>query len=233
MKKPYLTFAIVVTTLLLSGTQSTIVDLYNNLFATIETAIDWGIIFIALAILALMFLILRGKTRSVFRNWNKLLGGIALGFAAWGILAFSSPTENLGGTFGLGIIGARDFLGALRIFGLLIIGIILFLPKVTALLSFKKVAVPSNLNSSDSQQRHPEQTKDAASDNTEYVQTNAKSSPGFKLCCRNCGKELSGTPVYCRYCGVKARVESKFCPTCGSPTYDTADFCTKCGTSLR
>jgi len=111
----------------------------------------------------------------------------------------------LGGTFGLGIIGARDFLGALRIFGLLIIGIILFLPKVTALLSFKKVAVPSNLNSSDSQQRHPEQTKDAASDNTEYVQTNAKSSPGFKLCCRNCGKELSGTPVYCRYCGVKAR----------------------------
>jgi len=92
---------------------------------------------------------------------------------------------------------------------------------------------PSNLNSYDSQQRHPEQTKDAASDNTEYVQTNAKSSPGFKSRCRNCGKELSGTPVYCRYCGVKARVESKFCPTCGSPTYDTADFCTKCGTSLR
>ena len=233
MKKPYLTFAIVVTTLLLSGTQSTIVDLYNNLFATIETAIDWGIIFIALAILTLIVLTFRKNAGSIFRHWNKLLGGIALGFAAWGILAFSSPTENLGGTFGLGIIGARDFLGALRIFGLLIIGIILFLPKVTALLSFKKVAVPSNLNSSDSQQRHPEQTKDAASDNTEYVQTNAKSSPGFKLCCRNCGKELSGTPVYCRYCGVKARVESKFCPTCGSPTYDTADFCTKCGTSLR
>ena len=94
MKKPYLTFAIVVTTLLLSGTQSTIVDLYNNLFGAIETAIDWGIIFIALAILTLMFLILRGKTRSVFRNWNKLLGGIALGFAAWGILAFSSPTDE-------------------------------------------------------------------------------------------------------------------------------------------
>jgi hypothetical protein len=74
MKKPYLTFAIVVTTLLLSGTQSTIVDLYNNLFATIETAIDWGIIFIALAILTLIVLTFRKNAGSIFRHWNKLLG---------------------------------------------------------------------------------------------------------------------------------------------------------------
>ena len=233
MKKPYLTFAIVVTALLLSGTQSTIVDLYSDHFSAIESAIDWGIIFVALAILTLMVLILRKKAGSIFRNWNISLVVIAIVFAAWGILAFSSPTMNLGGTFGLGIIGARDFLGALRIFGLLIISIILFLPKVTALLRPNKVAATSSSNSSDSQQRYPEQTKDDASDNTENPQTNAKSSPGFKPRCRNCGKELTGTPVYCRYCGVKAPVESKFCPTCGSLTYDAADFCTKCRTSLR
>jgi hypothetical protein len=233
VKKPYLTFAIVVTALLLSGTQSTIVDLYNDLFSAIESAIDWGIIFIALAILTLMVLTFRKKAGSIFRNWNRSLGVIAIVFAAWGILAFASPTEQLGGTFGLGIIGARNVLGVLRILGLLAIGIILFLPKVTALLRLKKVAAPSNLNSDESQHIHNEQPKEAASGKEEYAQTNAKSSPGFKPCCRNCGKELAGTPVYCRYCGVKAPVESKFCPTCGSPTYDAADFCTKCGTSLR
>jgi len=34
----------------------------------------------------------------------------------------------LGGTFGLGIIGARDFLGVLRIFGLVILSVCLIAP---------------------------------------------------------------------------------------------------------
>jgi len=121
----------------------------------------------------------------------------------------------------------------LRIFGLLILGIVLFLPKVNSLRTFKKVAATSNLNPSDSQQRHTEQIKGDTSNTKTAMQTNTKSSQGFKPRCRNCGKELADTPVYCRYCGVKAPVESKFCPTCGSPTYDAADFCAKCGTSLR
>jgi S-DNA-T family DNA segregation ATPase FtsK/SpoIIIE len=109
-------------------THSTISDWYNNVFAAVETAVDWGIIFIALALLILIFLIWRGKFLSLFRNWNKWLGAIALVFAAWGILAFSNPTANLGGTFGLGIIGARDFLGVLRIFGLIVVSVCFIAP---------------------------------------------------------------------------------------------------------
>jgi S-DNA-T family DNA segregation ATPase FtsK/SpoIIIE len=109
-------------------THSTISDWYNSVFAAVETAVDWGIIFIALALLILIFLIWRGKFLSLFRNWNKWLGAIALVFAAWGILAFSNPTANLGGTFGLGIIGARDFLGVLRIFGLIVVSVCFIAP---------------------------------------------------------------------------------------------------------
>jgi S-DNA-T family DNA segregation ATPase FtsK/SpoIIIE len=111
-------------------THSTISDWYNNVFAAVEMAVDWGIIFIALALLTLIFLLWRGKFLSLFRNWNKWLGAIALVFAAWGILAFSNRTENLGGTFGLGIIGARDILGVLRIFGLVFLSVCFIAPRL-------------------------------------------------------------------------------------------------------
>ncbi|MGB7725140.1 MAG: DNA translocase FtsK [Dehalococcoidales bacterium] len=111
-------------------THSVVTDWYNNVFSAIENAVDWGIIFIALALLTLIFLLWRGKFLSLFRNWNKWLGAIALLFAAWGILAFSNPTVNLGGTFGLGIIGARDILGVLRIFGLVLLSVCFIAPRL-------------------------------------------------------------------------------------------------------
>jgi Double zinc ribbon len=233
MKKPYVTFSIIVTALLLSGTQSTIVDQYNDLYGTIKTAIDWGIIFIALTMLTLIVLAFRKNAGSIFRRWNISLGVIAIVFAAWGMLAFTGSDPGLGGTFGFGIIGARNVLGVLRILGLLAIGIFLFLPKVTAFIKPKKVAVHSTLDSTDSQHTHTEPLKDAAAGNKNNTPINTKSSPAVKFYCKNCGKELTGTPFYCRYCGIKAPIENKFCPTCGSPTYDAADFCTKCGALLR
>ncbi len=95
-------------------THSTINTWWDDTYGAVKTAIDWGFIFIALALLTLIFLIWRGKFLSLFRNWNKWLGAIALTFAAWGILAFVGSEPGLGGTFGLGIIGARDFPGVLQ-----------------------------------------------------------------------------------------------------------------------
>ena len=112
-------------------THSVVTDWYNTVFDAINSAVGWGIIFIALALLTLIFLLWRGKILSLFRNWNRWLGAISLMFAAWGILAFSSQADpNPGGTFGLGIIGAHDFLGVLRIFGLLFLSVCFIAPRL-------------------------------------------------------------------------------------------------------
>ena len=111
-------------------TQSTINETYNTVFGAVENAVGWGIIFVTLALLTVIFLLWRGHILSLFRNWNKWLGAIALVFAAWGILTFASQSDpNAGGSFGLGIIGAQDFLGALRIFGLLLLSVCFIAPR--------------------------------------------------------------------------------------------------------
>jgi DNA segregation ATPase FtsK/SpoIIIE, S-DNA-T family len=111
-------------------TQATINETYDTAFDAVENAIGWGIIFVTLALLTLIFLLWRGNFLSLFRNWNKWLGAIALVFAAWGILAFASQgTPNAGGSFGMGIIGGQDFLGVLRILGLLFLCVCFIAPR--------------------------------------------------------------------------------------------------------
>ena len=111
-------------------TQSTINETYNTVFDAVENVVGWGIIFVTLALLTVIFLLWRGHILSLFRNWNKWLGAISLLFAAWGILTFASQSDpNAGGSFGLGIIGAQDFLGALRIFGLLLLSVCFIAPR--------------------------------------------------------------------------------------------------------
>ena len=119
-------------------THSVITDWYNSVFEAVENAIGWGIIFVALALITLIFLIWRGNILSLFRNWNRWLGAISLLFAAWGIMAFSSQADpNPAGTFGLSIIGAHNFLGVLRIFGLLFLSVCFIAPRlVLALLKW-------------------------------------------------------------------------------------------------
>jgi predicted amidophosphoribosyltransferase len=36
--------------------------------------------------------------------------------------------------------------------------------------------------------------------------------------CRNCGKELTGTPEICMNCGARPLVGSSFCHACGAET---------------
>lgn len=50
--------------------------------------------------------------------------------------------------------------------------------------------------------------------------------------CRNCGKELTGTPEICLGCGAKPLVGSSFCQACGAKASPLAEFCPKCGARL-
>ncbi len=94
----------------------------------------WGLFLIAIAIAALVVVLWQRKLSSLIHHWYRWLGGVALIFAIWGILAFCPGTGalrqvTLGGDFGLKIIGYPDVGGGLRILGLVIIGIILIAPR--------------------------------------------------------------------------------------------------------
>ncbi|MCJ7575652.1 MAG: TM2 domain-containing protein [Dehalococcoidia bacterium] len=47
--------------------------------------------------------------------------------------------------------------------------------------------------------------------------------------CRNCGKELTGSPEICINCGAKPMAGTSFCHGCGAPTTPLAEICIKCG----
>jgi len=47
--------------------------------------------------------------------------------------------------------------------------------------------------------------------------------------CRNCGKELVGSPENCPGCGAKPLKGTGFCPNCGAPTTPLTEICPKCG----
>ena len=94
--------------------------------ASIRDLLGWGLLFIAMAVGVLVWLVRRRKLSLLIHNWNQWLAGIALILAAWGILALIN--QNLGGTVGSAIIGNPDLMGALRILGLLILSVVLVAP---------------------------------------------------------------------------------------------------------
>jgi TM2 domain-containing membrane protein YozV len=50
--------------------------------------------------------------------------------------------------------------------------------------------------------------------------------------CRNCGKELIGTPEICLGCGAKPSAGNSFCQACGAETNPLAEMCIKCGARI-
>ncbi len=50
--------------------------------------------------------------------------------------------------------------------------------------------------------------------------------------CRNCGKELIGTPEICMNCGARPLAGNSFCHACGAETNPLAEICIKCGVRL-
>jgi len=50
--------------------------------------------------------------------------------------------------------------------------------------------------------------------------------------CRNCGKELVGSPEICLGCGAKPLAGINFCNGCGATTTALTEICVKCGVRL-
>lgn len=50
--------------------------------------------------------------------------------------------------------------------------------------------------------------------------------------CRNCGKNLVGSPGICPSCRAKPLSGTKFCNACGATTTALTEICKKCGTRL-
>ena len=112
-----------------------IVILLYVLWGHILTLFGYGLIIIAIAVGALVWMAWRRQFSIVKRRWNWVLGGISLAFAVWGILAFFAPGHGtlseatLGGRIGQSIIGAPDTVGGLRVAGLILLGIIFIIPQ--------------------------------------------------------------------------------------------------------
>jgi len=47
--------------------------------------------------------------------------------------------------------------------------------------------------------------------------------------CRNCGKQLEGTPEFCLGCGARPTAGGAFCLACGATTTPMTEVCTRCG----
>ena len=47
--------------------------------------------------------------------------------------------------------------------------------------------------------------------------------------CRNCGKELTGSPEICLDCGARPLQGTDFCQHCGAPTTPLTEICVNCG----
>jgi len=50
--------------------------------------------------------------------------------------------------------------------------------------------------------------------------------------CRNCGKELVGSPEFCMNCGARPMSGTSFCPGCGATTTPMTNICTNCGAQV-
>ncbi len=100
-------------------------------------SLEWcgvGLIILAAALGVLIWVVWRGFS-VLIRRWNLFLGGALLALALWGTLSFFSPRGSilwevsLGGRFGRSIVGAADLVGALRVAGLALVGLIFVTPR--------------------------------------------------------------------------------------------------------
>ncbi len=100
--------------------------LFTGAANNIADTLGWGLVLIVLALFILLIYLLVRRVPS-FVKWVRFvarsLGIISILLAIWGILAFA----DLGGRFGDALIGYSG-LGALRILGFIIFGIILIAP---------------------------------------------------------------------------------------------------------
>ena len=97
--------------------------------STIEL-FGWGLILIVAAVFIILGLIWRRQLSAWARRWklhlwNRWVGAASFFFAIWGVLALF----NLGGSFGLRLIGYQLVIGVLRVLGLFVLGVVLMAPQ--------------------------------------------------------------------------------------------------------
>jgi len=96
-----------------------------------------GLILTVVFLGILVWMIASGQFWLFTRYWKWWLGGIPLALAAWGILAFFSPGSgiaseaSLGGSIGKSIISDSYAIGALRLAGLIFLGVLIIVPHWT------------------------------------------------------------------------------------------------------
>jgi S-DNA-T family DNA segregation ATPase FtsK/SpoIIIE len=96
-----------------------------------------GLILTVVFLGILIWMIASGQSWLFTRYWKWWLGGIPLAFAAWGILAFFRPGSGiaseatLGGSIGQSIISDSYAIAALRLIGLIFLGILIIVPRWT------------------------------------------------------------------------------------------------------
>ncbi|MBN1367274.1 MAG: DNA translocase FtsK [Dehalococcoidales bacterium] len=101
----------------------------NSAAANIWGSLGWGIILIILFLFVLTIIILIKRVPAFLRGLKitgQILGAVGIIFGIWGVLGFIS--EDLGGRFGVFLIGAPNFWGVLRIIGYFVVGVFLLMP---------------------------------------------------------------------------------------------------------
>ncbi len=110
----------------MTGTWEGLLSIFG--LGLIPTAVFLGVI---------IWMIASGRFSIFTKYWKWWLGGIPLTVAAWGILVFLSPGHgvighhSLGGDIGKNIITEDYFIGALRLIGLVFLGILIIVPHWT------------------------------------------------------------------------------------------------------
>jgi hypothetical protein len=108
-----------------------IVATWEHLLALFGIGLIFTIPFLGIVI----GMIASGRFSLFTKYWRWWFGGISFAFAVWGVSAFFSPgsgvvsQETLGGKIGRGIIGDYYAVGALRIAGLIFLGILFLAPR--------------------------------------------------------------------------------------------------------
>jgi S-DNA-T family DNA segregation ATPase FtsK/SpoIIIE len=101
--------------------------LFTHVTNNVAEQLGWGLVLIVIALFILLIFLLIRRVPS-FVKWVRVvargLGVISLLLAIWGILAFA----GLGGNFGQALISHNGFIGALRVLGFVVFGIILVAP---------------------------------------------------------------------------------------------------------
>jgi DNA segregation ATPase FtsK/SpoIIIE, S-DNA-T family len=121
-----------------------------DFFADVRAALGYGVIFVGIALVAIISLAMRRNLKSFITYWNYWLGAIAYAMGIWGVLGLieynsANFPQGPGGTFGYYLAGGpspgdslETFYGVLIIFVFMLLGTALVAPKAS-LNAFSKI----------------------------------------------------------------------------------------------